>query len=377
MQMPSRNYSLDKYRYGFNGKEKDKDINNLTAYDYGFRIYNPAIGKFLSVDPLSKNYPWYTPYQFAGNKPIKAIDLDGLEEVEIEGQIVTLTTGVYPRLQKQAFELANSNPGQLAAMQQEAWNKVVIEIDAIIPKYFDYKKNLQGVLMDQLIGEVENILLDSEAVWEFNSLYNFDDNNYRVINPLVTQTAKQLALDHYRASLNSNEFYEKYINSINKAKDANTKAALIEERSQKSLERIIAFQQICLFAAESFLEMYSYKNGSPRGPYTSSPQSNVFRISNANFENGLRFVRNKEGAVEDLKTTIDRIRSGVKFPHRNDGSVFKNNEGFLPKQPKGYYREYVHPTKGVAGPGRQRIVTGQGGEMYYSPTHYKSFIRIH
>lgn len=36
--------------------------------------------RFLSVDPLTKDYPWYTPYQFAGNKPIMAIDLDGLEE---------------------------------------------------------------------------------------------------------------------------------------------------------------------------------------------------------------------------------------------------------------------------------------------------------
>ena len=49
-------------------------------YDYGFRIYNPRIAKFLSVDPLTGSYPWYTPYQFAGNMPIVAIDLDGLEE---------------------------------------------------------------------------------------------------------------------------------------------------------------------------------------------------------------------------------------------------------------------------------------------------------
>ena len=37
--------------------------------------------RFLSVDPLSVDYPWYTPYQFAGNKPIWAIDLDGAEEL--------------------------------------------------------------------------------------------------------------------------------------------------------------------------------------------------------------------------------------------------------------------------------------------------------
>ncbi len=69
------------YRYGFNGKEKDDGGEwSNTAYDYGFRIYNPSIGRFLSVDPLTKEYPWYTPYQFAGNTPIQAIDLDGLEE---------------------------------------------------------------------------------------------------------------------------------------------------------------------------------------------------------------------------------------------------------------------------------------------------------
>lgn len=50
-------------------------------YDYGFRIYNPRLAKFLSVDPLAPEYPWYTPYQFAGNTPIQAIDLDGLEEI--------------------------------------------------------------------------------------------------------------------------------------------------------------------------------------------------------------------------------------------------------------------------------------------------------
>jgi len=68
------------YRYGFNGKELDTEVASTTTYDYGFRIYNPALGKFLSVDPLTNSYPWYTPYQFAGNKPIWAIDLDGLEE---------------------------------------------------------------------------------------------------------------------------------------------------------------------------------------------------------------------------------------------------------------------------------------------------------
>jgi RHS repeat-associated protein len=80
--MPGRKSNTGDYRYGFNGKEDDRDWGMQNIQDYGFRLYNPSIGKFLSVDPLAPSYPWYTPYQFAGNKPIRFIDLDGLEEAE-------------------------------------------------------------------------------------------------------------------------------------------------------------------------------------------------------------------------------------------------------------------------------------------------------
>jgi len=39
----------------------------------------------------------------------------------------------------------------------------------------------------------------------------------------------------------------------------------------------------------------------------------------------------------------------------------------LPKQPSGYYKEFVHPTSGISGPGAQRIVTGANGEVWFSP----------
>jgi RHS repeat-associated protein len=55
MEMPGRSFQSGGYRYGFNGKEKDPtEFGALTHYDYGFRIYNPALGRFLSVDPKSR-----------------------------------------------------------------------------------------------------------------------------------------------------------------------------------------------------------------------------------------------------------------------------------------------------------------------------------
>ena len=72
------------YRYGFNGKEKDSPGmgGGGNTYDYGFRIYNPEIAKFLSVDPLAREFPWNSTYAFAEGSPISNIDLDGLEKYD-------------------------------------------------------------------------------------------------------------------------------------------------------------------------------------------------------------------------------------------------------------------------------------------------------
>ncbi len=84
MLLPNRHGNSSDYRYGFNGKEKDDEVKGEgVQYDYGFRVYDARLGKFLSTDPLFKGFPHYSPYQFAGNSPILNIDLDGLEELPV------------------------------------------------------------------------------------------------------------------------------------------------------------------------------------------------------------------------------------------------------------------------------------------------------
>jgi len=78
----------------------------------------------------------------------------------------------------------------------------------------------------------------------------------------------------------------------------------------------------------------------------------------------------------DLKPTIDRISRGESNRHRNDGTLFQNREGRLPRKPSGYYKEYVHPTVGENGPGPQRVIFGRDGEIWYTPDHYKTFIEV-
>jgi RHS repeat-associated protein len=82
--------STTSYRYSFNGKESDKEIG---TQDYGQRIYDPRLGRFLSVDPIAKKYAMLTPYQFASNRPISGVDLDGLEYADATGRQYGHLTG--------------------------------------------------------------------------------------------------------------------------------------------------------------------------------------------------------------------------------------------------------------------------------------------
>jgi RHS repeat-associated protein len=76
-EIPTLSYTAKKYRFGFNGKEDDREWH---AQDYGFRLYTPRESRFIGVDPITAQYPELTPYQFASNTPIQAVDLDGLEQ---------------------------------------------------------------------------------------------------------------------------------------------------------------------------------------------------------------------------------------------------------------------------------------------------------
>ncbi|WP_442857240.1 ribonuclease domain-containing protein [Burkholderia sp. PAMC 28687] len=118
----------------------------------------------------------------------------------------------------------------------------------------------------------------------------------------------------------------------------------------------------------------------------------VVENSVSNSSNSTRFVSNVEvvdqktgrilSGTVDLQPTLQRIESGVSYPHRNDGSIFQNRPSMgssnpaLPVRPAGYYTEYVVPTHGVAGPGPQRIVIGRDGEAFYTPDHYQTFTPI-
>lgn len=78
----------------------------------------------------------------------------------------------------------------------------------------------------------------------------------------------------------------------------------------------------------------------------------------------------------EARATLELIRKGGPFPYAKDGAVFGNREGALPRQRRGYYREYTVKTPHVRTRGARRIIWGAGGEYYYTDDHYNHFLRI-
>jgi len=82
VKLYKRGSSLGNYRYGMNGQEKDDEIvGSGNSYDFGARMYNPRLGRWLSLDPLMSKYPNESNYAFVSNNPIIYSDLDGRDKV--------------------------------------------------------------------------------------------------------------------------------------------------------------------------------------------------------------------------------------------------------------------------------------------------------
>jgi len=78
--MQQINPLLYSYRYGFNGKENDDEIG---YQDYGMRMYNPALARFISVDPETFAYVSWSPFNYVRNNPILRLDPNGKLDIDI------------------------------------------------------------------------------------------------------------------------------------------------------------------------------------------------------------------------------------------------------------------------------------------------------
>jgi len=194
------------YRYGFNGKENDNEVKGEgNQQDYGMRIYDPRVGRFLSVDPLSHYYPELTPYQFSSNSPIKNIDLDGAEAMPddllrraINSGVSALKSYTTTKVEQLTKEVANAGMQYgVNKVDKAAANKLVNYAKDIDARVGSYSEDQKQKIFKTNAEQTKAVLLYEFAKGEGQTNREFDYNS-----PITKEIASGYVLKDIKSGIN-------------------------------------------------------------------------------------------------------------------------------------------------------------------------------
>ncbi|MEU8433668.1 ribonuclease domain-containing protein [Streptomyces sp. NPDC029216] len=139
----------------------------------------------------------------------------------------------------------------------------------------------------------------------------------------------------------------------------------------RSLLRALGALFLCLALAGAAACAGKDRQAAPAGTGASSGVA-ASAAPAPSWAKGMATVR-ADALPPQAREVLALIDKGGPYAYRQDGTVFGNFEKALPKQKRGYYHEYTVKTPGERDRGARRIVTGEGGEFYYTDDHYQTF----
>ncbi|MGZ4089835.1 MAG: RHS repeat domain-containing protein, partial [Bacteroidia bacterium] len=189
MQMPGRTWygNADQYRYGYNDKEKDRDLSS-GASDFGMREYDDRIGRFTSLDPFKCLVPNKSPFVFAGNSPLLFIDQAG-------GFMIDATTGGTLK-QRAKLEKTLRAIHQLANRNKSLTNPIIKEFidQAGLPAD---QSGVDAALRILSYGSGPVVVITKEKKLGSWGRYTSGDNFVRINNKLLDDDGSKAGNEDY------------------------------------------------------------------------------------------------------------------------------------------------------------------------------------
>ena len=294
-QMPGRKYSQpnSSYRYGFNGKENDKDAGE-GIQDYGLRIYDNRLGRFLSVDPLYKSYPELTSYQFASNTPIQAKDLDGGEAQFVIGFFV----GAIMEVAEQTIAIGVDNLKNNKSMF-DGWNKKIDWADVGVA-------SIQGGLMT-----LPGVGIGTEVISEM-----FFGNYVKSAIDITTQDGVQNVFDN---SKSRGDFEKDFVtNTVGSVSGIAPVAKVATETVSKITTKVVIKSAAKAVVSGTRTGAYETATGLIIDESRTKPKSSASKQSSLNLNN----KSNSTGSLKP-KTTVPLKGKVGKNPDDKNSRIYR------------------------------------------------------
>jgi RHS repeat-associated protein len=299
-------------RYKYCGKERDEETG---LYYYGARYYAAWLAKFISCDPLQHEYPHYTPYQYAGNKPITYIDLDGLEEEKKEN-----TSGIlYINTEGVEIGTGESEERRIFLVYDEAKISAISE-SAKNNEMYDYKNLADNEYFELPPYEIRQEIKDLIA----NAYQEKDLNTWVIADFEIGGQIDHFQETDFMSILNEGFVNRSWVDG-EKVK-SNTEVGYIANDIDENRDPLLGKEFNVLrikWKWHTHLNVFWTKEGE-KITYQRHNRDNLTNFSN-NFINGNFSGEKGFGPSEHDYDILAKLTTGIVFDMKNDNAYLYNS----------------------------------------------------